>query len=747
MRSLLDARSGFPAARVRCAPGGFVSSMPGPHLVPVVLDGPGTPITEERPTMTMKTPTLSVPLLLALLAPAAQAQNVARADQAKQLRVDAATFQRNQPLPVHQNNGDETLYPTRFANYSKGLSHNALGEPNVTTYDAWVQALLAGGNTEGIPLGGDRKWVNPQAGFSFTLEGADPQAVTLVPAPTFTSDEVSGEMDELYWMSLVRDVRFDQYATDSTIAQAATRLSAVREYRGARNLSTGQVTPAVIFRADLPGATQGPWLSQFLLKDIPFTTGPLAIATDTNPAPGVEPTGLQLINQRNLTRPAGDDRVTGYTEWLNIQNGANPADPVDTLQDYDSQRRYIRNGRDLAEYVHSDYPSNAPLAAALLLARQTDFLSNGRYDPDPKASAAGHDVFNPYRSYSTQDPFVTFGNGDAQTLVGLVTNTVLRAQWFQKWQVHRRLRPEEYGGRVHNTLTGARTYPVPAELLASPVLPLVLARTATLNGGTGTYLLPQAFPEGSPTHPAYASGHSTYIGAGVAMLKAFYNDAPIINPQVPDSTGTSLVAYGGGTLMMFDELDKLASNIGVGRLFGGVHWRSDHDHASRLGELAAYRTLVDWTRLYPETFVGFQARPFLAENSLVINPQTVLPNAVSKVLTFSLVNASTGVVIRTLVNGSLVDLSDLAAQGHTSLDIRADVTPTNVVQSVRFYYDNVPSEIDNTANYEIGDQEDTNGRIFSLVAGTHVLRALPFSGDNATGLTGVPLTIRFTVQN
>ncbi|MFP2930255.1 vanadium-dependent haloperoxidase [Pyxidicoccus sp. 3LG] len=697
--------------------------------------------------MTKRTPSLGVPLLLALLAPAAQAQNTARADQAKQLREDAAQFQRNQPLPVHQSNGDETLYPARFANYSKGLPHNALGEPSVTTYDAFVAALLAGGNTEGIPLGGDRKFVNPQAGFSFTLEGADPQAVTMVPAPTFTSDEVSGEMDELYWMSLVRDVRFDQYASNATIAQVAARLSAVREYRGARVLSTGQVTPAALFRADLPGATQGPWLSQFLLKDIPFSAGPLATLADVNPAPGVEPTGHQVIYQRYLTRPAGDDRVTAYSEWLDIQNGVSPADPVDTLPDFEVERRYIRNGRDMAEYVHADYPSNAPLVAAYLLARQTDFLNNGRYDPDGKSSPAGHDVFNPYRSYATQDPFVTFGNADAQTLVGLVSSTVLRAQWFQKWQVHRRLRPEEYGGRVHNTLTNARVYPVPSELLNSPVLPLVLARNATLNGGTGTYLLSQAFPEGSPTHPAYASGHSTYIGAGVAMLKAFYNDAPIISPSVPNATGTELVAYTGGTLMMFDELDKLASNIGVGRLFAGVHYRSDHDHAVRLGELAAYRTLQDWTRLYPETFIGFQARPFNAENSLIINPQTVLPNAVSKVLTFSLVNATSGVVIRTLVNGSLVDLSDLAAQGHTQLDIRADVAPASAVQCVRFYYDGTPFEPDNTASYEIGDTEDTNGRPFALTAGTHALRVIPFSADNAHGLTGVPLTIRFTVQN
>jgi hypothetical protein len=77
-------------------------------------------------------------------------------------------------------------------------------------------------------------------------------------------------------------------------------------------------------------------------------------------------------------------------------------------------------------------------------------------------------------------------------VTALVTNTSIRAQWFQKWQVHRRLRPEEYGGRVHvelNPRTNPLRYPIPSELLSSPVLPLVLQRNAERGLGTaGTYL-------------------------------------------------------------------------------------------------------------------------------------------------------------------------------------------------------------------------------------------------------------------
>ena len=38
-----------------------------------------------------------------------------------------------------------------------------------------------------------------------------------------------------------------------------------------------------------------------------------------------------------------------------------------------------------------------------------------------------------------------------------------------------------------------------------------------------SYLLSQAFPEGSPTHPAYPTGHGTVGGACITALKFFYD--------------------------------------------------------------------------------------------------------------------------------------------------------------------------------------------------------------------------------
>ncbi|WNG18074.1 hypothetical protein [Cystobacter fuscus] len=684
-----------------------------------------------------------IPLLMSVSTAAeAQIGDVSRAERARQIRVDAANAQRNQPLPEHPNNGDEQRYSTRFANYTKGLPHDALGNVSLPAYQQYLSALRTGNplDFEAIPLGGERKLVNPQAAYAFTLEGADPQATAIQPAPRYASNETAGEMDELYWMALARDVNFDEYTTSPLIAAAAQRLNQLRLYRGAK--ANGVVTPEVIFRADVEGALKGPFLSQFLIKDIPYSAGPFVLFRD-------EPTGYQTLPQRNLVRPSGDDRVTQFAEWLDIQNGRVPTlngGLIDERDEYEPLRRHIRNARDLTEYVHTDYPLESTLSAALLLARQGDFLANGNYDPDPKSSFRALDELSPYRQYLKQEAFVTFGNSDAQSAAVLVTNTALRADWFQKWLVHRRLRPEEFGGHVDNLLAGRQPYPINPELLNSPVLPLVFARNAQLNAtrglsGGGTYLLSQAFPEAAPLHPAYGSGHSTYIGAGVTMLKAFYSNFPLRNPEVVVDDGLALAPYEGGPLMMYDELDKLASNIGVARLFAGVHWRSDHDNVVRLGELYALRTLQDMSRLYNEQFPGFSVRTF-GGNTLTITANSPnLPNVVTAVTALLLVNADTGQPVpgfAPLYNGATIDLSDLAAWGILHPAIEA-VTYEPKVGSVRFVYDGAASD-DDTAPYRLGT-------LSARAVGSHVLRATPYSESQGGGLGGVPLVIRFTVTN
>ncbi|HEX2688555.1 MAG TPA: hypothetical protein VHN14_18130 [Kofleriaceae bacterium] len=84
-----------------------------------------------------------------------------------------------------------------------------------------------------------------------------------------------------------------------------------------------------------------------------------------------------------------------------------------------------------------------------------------------------------------------------------------------------------------------------------------------------SYLLPQAFPEGAPTHPSYGAGHPTGAGACVTILKALFDDTkPIENPLQARADGLALVPYTGadaGTMTVGGELNKLAGNIAPSR--------------------------------------------------------------------------------------------------------------------------------------------------------------------------------------
>jgi hypothetical protein len=132
---------------------------------------------------------------------------------------------------------------------------------------------------------------------------------------------------------------------------------------------------------------------------------------------------------------------------------------------------------------------------------------------------------------------------------------------------------------------------IDSEILNSSVIPLIEALAP------GTALLPQAFPEGSPTHPAYGAGHATVAGACVTVLKAWFDESFVIpNPLQANAAGTGLVPYVGvdaGRIMVGGELNKVAANISLGRNAAGVHWRSDYTESIKLGEQIAIGILQE----------------------------------------------------------------------------------------------------------------------------------------------------------
>jgi hypothetical protein len=494
-----------------------------------------------------------------------------RADASEQIRITAAQNERSVPLPAHPDNGDETNYQTKIGSYSKGLPHNERGEVMLSAYQQMLIALTSGNvnDFELIPLGGAVPLVDPQAGLAYDLEGSDSHQLAIPPAPSVASEVKAAEAVELYWMALMRDVHFAHYAHSELAEAAANELSSLPSFSRRLDGAHEPVSAQSLFRGFTDDDLKGPYISQFLYQTLQF--------------------GAAEIVQRFQTllplSKGGTDWMTDFPSWLDVQNGVgdlaaawkttgaapNRIDPV---------RRYIRCGRDISQYVHVDVLFEAYFNACLYLIHASAPLNSG----------------NPYAGSKTQTGFGTFGSPHIKATIGEVATRALKAVWFQKWFVHRHLRPEAYGGLVHNALTGIKQEAsLPSSILNSRAVEQCFLRN-------GSYLMPHAFPEGCPQHPSYAQGHGTVAGACTTVIKAFFDQTwELPAPRVPTEDGMHLVPYNGAdTLTLGGELNKLAANIAIGRNHAAVHYRSDYSQALLLGEQVAVSILQDQLATYNE---------------------------------------------------------------------------------------------------------------------------------------------------
>ncbi len=484
-----------------------------------------------------------------------------RRSEAHSLRTAAANAQADKNYGTQETNGDEGLYADYRASFTKALPHNELGEVDLSAYETLLGALQSGQNSEfeAVTMGGTRKLANPQGAYRYELVGLDSHKTFMRPAPAFESAETAAEMAELYWKALCRDVPFADFGTNTMVQAAITDLNKFSETVGPKQ--GRDVTTGTIFRGETPGDLTGPYISQLLLKDIPYGNGKIE-QTYECPAPG-------------------DDFMTTEADWLSIQRGFTPNPLVK------GNPRYISDARALGEYVHKDYSYQAYLNAALILL----------------SIPGSADFDNIYNTSVTQGAFTSLGGPDVLDLVAKAGNLALSGAWYQKWLVHRRLRPEAYGGRLHNQINGVKDYGLPAELVNSDAI-------AQTHANFGTYFLPQAFPEGSPTHPSYPAGHATIAGACATVLKAFFEESlPIPNPVVASRTGDRLDSY-NGSVTIGDEINKLANNVALGRDWAGVHYRSDGVDGLYVGEQQAIGLLQDYSRTYREQFNGFNLTKF-----------------------------------------------------------------------------------------------------------------------------------------
>lgn len=497
-------------------------------------------------------------------------------------------------------NGDLARYTDFSGVYTKGLAHDALGVPNAAAVRSLVKAMQTGKQSDfnaiivGTPGGGGNSKLNgPQVALAFDLQGLDAHATVLPAAPATASAQTAAEAVEHYWGAILRDVPFADYGTNALVGQAVADMNSMSFVGSpANNQIPKPVTRQNLFRGQFvpgDGNVRGPYISQFMLQPTSY--------------------GAQHLDQRYQTFLPSQEFMTSVATYQNIQNGGPDEGPIS----FDPTPRFIRNGRDLAAYTRVDVLFQGYFTAFLMLA----------------GLGAAPNPGNPYLGSLTQKAFATLGGPDAAGTLCEMATRALKAAWFHKWIKDLRMRPEAYGALVHARKTGQNPMPQAAATLHPDALNS--AALAHVFSQYGTYLLPQAFPEGSPTHPCYPTGHGTVGGACITALKFFFNGAQKIQPLLqaagrdvyePSADGLVLNPYGGVDAAQLDingELNKLAYNITFGHgIHSGIHFRSSSYWSILLGEQVALSVLRDRAKGYNEPF-NITIRKFDGTNATITN--------------------------------------------------------------------------------------------------------------------------------
>ena len=492
-------------------------------------------------------------------------------------RMSAAAEDAFIPPAEEVDNGDEARYSDKSGTYTKCIQQLNIGLVDLAAYDTFKKALDSGRTKlfNNIVLGGTRLLNGPQGGLAFDLQCLDSSQFRVPPAPALASEEYATELIELYWASLLRDIPFTEYATNSVAAQAAAELSTLPTYKGPK--AGNQVTADLLFRGNFPGETLGPYLSQFLLKDACF--------------------GAMPFTQRYTTFQPNTDFMLDPVTFQDVQNGQPSGQSLTT-----QALAYLYNGRGLCAFTHNDVLYQAYLTAYLVLQTLKGINCAVADNPAPSNPGLPYSSGNPHDSWKTQQGFTTLGPPDIASTMAAVASEALKSVWYQKWYIHLRHRPESGGALVYLAKTGQNT----TQGRPSPTVINSQAVQASFTRNN-SYFLSQAFPEGSPAHPAYPTGHGTVAGACITVLKFFYDGTyNIPNPLVSTNNGATPVSYTGsdaGQLTVNGELNKLAHNISFAHgIHAGIHWRSDTDESIRLGEAVALSVLRDRIRTYNEKF-------------------------------------------------------------------------------------------------------------------------------------------------
>lgn len=486
---------------------------------------------------------------------------------------------------VYVDSNNVEYYPWMF---SKTLEHDPVtGFCKKEDVDKIIKAAKEGGNDNLNAINqsseSKRKLEGVAASNSFNHIGTDSSVPSVNYIPIYNEGSVFEQM-EIYALALNRDMSFWYIENNGATGSAMNALNSFNNKTSAPVVN-GMITNKTLFRGSAQDEDNGPYVSQFLYLD--FNYGNIEVKQ-------------RYESEEDVKESVVLSGATG--SWINIQNGKVTSSENTKTGNF----LYCHSPRVLGAKVHNDPLYQFYYNAALIAFQNGIGPSSFQND---KSSA-----------------WVSSGGPDVLASVAHVALGALRVAWYQKFCISMRIRPEVYAQRINLIKTNTETFIKSVPRLkqvqnnltteADTLLEEVKTFNANLSGQTGTYLLPLQFTEGSPVHPSLPAGHAVVAGACVTVLKAMLSthdkqDNNYIKKAWPldvkhSLDGTALDDYTGDIdgITIVGELNKLASNVSIGRNMAGVHYRADGDCGMKLGEIYALTYLVDKASEYSESYNG-----------------------------------------------------------------------------------------------------------------------------------------------
>jgi len=465
--------------------------------------------------------------------------------------------------------GSDVYYPYLFG---KTLAHNAttgfiLKEDGDKLIEAIELNTLSALQAVPRATGANRKIEGFFCNQSIPNEGKMPFNITMNGFIEVDSESHIFEMMEVYAKQLARDIPFVTWSSDTTIGNLVTALNNYNSSAITAPMDNDAITRKLLFRGIGQDEQYGPYVSQFLYHSFRY---------------GSQPVTQQFYEESN------SNNGLSMSAWLNVQRGIS-VENTSTVNTAGS--KYVYSPRMLGSIVHND-PFYQFFYNAAMVGLQKGVTATGLSLGSINSS-----------------PWVDAGPPVVSLMVAEVCLGALQVAWYQKYGLNLGIRPEVLAQRItlsYNNSTLRTNVPKLSTIKTQAdkgidILTGINAQNIANGGedlGGQNYYLNTIFNEGSPTHPTLPAGHAVVAGAASTVLKSIFVTHDTAGNKLPwvagsrtavqaNSDGSALVSYAesdASSMTIVGELNKLASNIALGRDMAGVHFRADGDMGILSGE-------------------------------------------------------------------------------------------------------------------------------------------------------------------